>query len=436
MAMDFSSLFSAPNIFQSTLSLEISRFMLPQSAHTMDIERPAFNPKINYQTLSTELEATIKRNLDSLKDISMLSNIHESLTQNQKKSIIETIDQVPITGRFSNEVACIKRSRRRNDDIIKALDCPFLGCCKVYGSRTALKLHIKRSHKINDPTKKNLKHGLTSILTSTGTKGVDYDRVIVKKFKTEDSDSITVVGRPDSCELLSSPPETNILDTPCEPEKSDTGSGSETFDPKVLVRNHRVKKLDLKSKKAAKELQKKIKKDAAVVSTEVSSGENDARESTPPVSAKKIIVTKARTTTPTKSALRIDGAKQQGTLTEESDSLLPQVTEFRGMQCNNSKFDTLSSKIDQQSLSVNMNVLDNGYGIGGMIQIQNEEYMGQDSDALSSNSFDEYMLNGNGWMETGPIDYHELLSSTNSQCVSEMESCDHCHLPPTKKFIT
>jgi hypothetical protein len=402
----------------------------------MDIERPAFNPAINYQTLSSELEATIKRNLDSLKDISLLSNMYESLTQNQKKSIIDTIDQVPNTERFSNDVACIKRSRRRNDDILKALDCPFLGCCKVYGSRTALKLHIKRSHKINDPTKKNLKHGLTSILTSTSTKGVDYDRVIVKKFKTEDSDFITVVGRPDSCELLSSPLETNILDTSCGPEKSDSGSGSENIDPKVVVRNHMVKKLDLESKKAAKELERKIKKYAAVVSTEISSGENDARESTPPVSANKMIVKKARTTTPTKSALRIDGAKQQGTLTERSDSLLPQATDFRRMQCNSSEFDNLSSKLDQQSVTVNMNVLDNGYEFGGMIQFQNEEYMGQDSDALSSNSFDEYMLNGNGWMETGPIDYHELLSSTNSQCVSELESCNHCHLPTTKKFIT
>jgi hypothetical protein len=436
IATDFSSLFSAPNNSRSIPSIDISQFMLPQSAQTMHIERPAFNPKINYETLSTNFEATIKKNLDSLKDISLLSNMYESLTQNQKKSIIDTIDQVPITGKLSNEVACIKRSRRRNDDILKALDCPFLGCCRVYGSRTALKLHIKRSHKINDPTKKNLKHGLTSILTSTSTKGVDYDRVIVKKFKSEDSDSVLVFERPDSCEVLSSPPETNILDTSCGLEKSEAGSGSENIDPKVLVRNHMLRRKDSESKKAATNLRKKIKKYAAVVSTEVSGGENHAQLCTPPVSAKKIIVTKARTTTPSKSALRIDGAKKQGALTEISESLLPQVTEFCRIQCNNSGFDTLSSKLDQQSVSVNMNVLDNGYEFGGMIQFQNEQYMGQDSDALSSNSFDEYMLNDNGWMETGPIDYHELLSSTNSQCVSEMESCERCQLPQTKKFIT
>jgi hypothetical protein len=436
MVKDFSSLFSAPNNSRSYPSIDIAQFMLPQSAQTMAIERPAFNPKINYQTLSTNFEATIKKNLDSLKDISLLSNMYESQTQNQKKSIIDTIDQVPITGNFSNEVAGIKRYRRRNDDIFKALDCPFLGCCRVYGSRTALKFHIKRSHKINDPTKKNLKHGLTSILTSTSTKGVDYDRVIVKKFKSEDSDSVIVVERPDSCQLLSSAQETNILDTSCELEKSEAESGSENIDRKVLVRNHMLKRKDSESKKAATNLRKKIKKDAAVVSTEVSSGENDAQKCTPPVSAKKIIVTKARTTTPSKSALRIDGAKQQGALTETSESVLPQATEFRVMQCNDSGFDTLSSKLDQQSVSVNMNVQDNRYEFGGMIRFQNEEYMGQDSDALSSNSFDEYMLNDNGWMETGPIDYHELLSSTNSHCISKMESCERCQLPPTKKFIT
>jgi hypothetical protein len=446
MQKNFSSLFSLPNNSRSTLGLDMSQFMLPQSATLIQPERPDFDPYTDYQSLSAELNAAIQKNLDSLKDISLLSNLYESLTQNQKNQILETVDQVPITGNFSSEVACIKRSRRRNDDILKALDCPFLGCCKVYGSRTALKLHIKRSHKINEATKKNLKHGLTSILTSTSTKGVDYDRVIGKKFKSEDSDSIMLIERPDGpCELLSSPAETNIIEMSCEPEKSVADGGSENIDPKVLVRNRMVKNLGLENKRAAKELQRKIKREAIQISTGVSSNENDAIKSDPlvsaiksdpAVSAKKIIVTKARTTTPKKSAIKIDGAKPQGTLTERSESLYPQVTEFCVRQPHNSEFETLSSRIDQQSVSVNMNVLDNGYEYGGMIQFQNEQYMGQDSDALSSNSFDEYMLNDNGWVETGPIDYYELLSSTNSHCVSEMDSCANCHLAPAKKFVT
>jgi hypothetical protein len=191
-------------------------------------------------------------------------------------------------------------------------------------------------------------------------------------------------------------------------------------------------------------LQREIKKEAFQISTEDTGNENvvvntvpvvSAVESNPPVSSKKMIVTKARTTTPTKSAVKIHGAKPEGTLTEINESLY-QVTEFCLRQCHNIEFETLSSKHDEQSVSVNMNVLDNGYEYGGMIQFQNEQYMGQESDALSSNSFDEYMLNDNGWVESGPIDYYELLSSTNSHGVSEMESCDHCHVAPTKKFIT
>jgi len=60
-------------------------------------------------------------------------------------------------------------------------------CNKCYASRTALKLHIKRCHDLKEPVKKNLKFSLISIVSSTSTKGVDFEKVIKKKVNKENS---------------------------------------------------------------------------------------------------------------------------------------------------------------------------------------------------------------------------------------------------------
>merc|ERR1712048_1420702 len=95
----------------------------------------------------------------------------------------------------------VKRPRTKRVELEHHLTCPYLGCEKYYGTRTALKLHMKRNHKLNDPVKKNLQCGLTTLLTSTQTKGVDFMKVLKKSPSkdTADSDSNEFVGKDCLC---------------------------------------------------------------------------------------------------------------------------------------------------------------------------------------------------------------------------------------------
>ena len=77
------------------------------------------------------------------------------------------------------------RKRRSDLELVKDLVCPFESCNKKYCSRTALKLHIKRRHKLNDPIKKNYPCSLLSIITTTMTKGVRIHKVVKRKRKLE-----------------------------------------------------------------------------------------------------------------------------------------------------------------------------------------------------------------------------------------------------------
>ena len=192
-----SHLFSKSPI--QTQNINIFPLLTSQSTENPPQTTQKFNPNLNYQKQCSNLELTIQQNLNFLKDISLVSNLYETLNPFEKKSIPEIFFPNLINKNPDFELPNIKRSRRKNNDILKQLECPFLNCVKNYGSRTALKLHIKRNHKINDQTKNNLKKSLTSIVTSTSTKGVDFDRVISKKFKKNQ------VGNGFGIEILENP---------------------------------------------------------------------------------------------------------------------------------------------------------------------------------------------------------------------------------------
>lgn len=81
------------------------------------------------------------------------------------------------------------RKRRQDFELTKNLNCPFEDCERCYCSRTALKLHIKRRHDINDPVKKGYPCSLLSIITTTMTKGVRMSKVMKSKKKVREEGS-------------------------------------------------------------------------------------------------------------------------------------------------------------------------------------------------------------------------------------------------------
>lgn len=143
----------------------------------------------------------------------------------------------------------VKRARTKRVELEHHLTCPYLGCERFYGTRTALKLHMKRMHKINDPVKKNLQQGLTCLLTSTQTKGVDFMKVLKKSPSKETADS-----------------ETNEISDNCLCHSDNKmSSEEELFDERIVNENlerkkaQRVRSVD-KVKKLTK---KKLNKEAA-----------------------------------------------------------------------------------------------------------------------------------------------------------------------------
>lgn len=140
---------------------------------------PMYREDLNYQQMYTDAQNQIKANLSILKD--------NCFTINMLKTLQST---AMIYAKNMNQFKKRKRVRRTNIDLKKSLECPFLGCDKVYATRTALKCHIRLSHKIDDPPKKNQKQCLLSIITPTSRKGVDEKKVIIKK-KVDDSTTTT-----------------------------------------------------------------------------------------------------------------------------------------------------------------------------------------------------------------------------------------------------
>ena len=248
---NFSALFTLSTNSTSSTKIDISQYIIPESLDSMNIEHPAFNPNMDYKTHCSKMEDTIQKTLDSLKDVCILSNLYSSMDGAQKSKILDSLNTDPVSEALTTDFACIKRARRKNQEISEALDCPFLGCAKTYGSRTALKLHIKRSHEINAPTKKNLKQCLTSIVTSTGTKGVNYEKVVVKKFKVKDSVEIPAEKSfPESCEALSKRPP--VYQTTASQSFKDATEEDSVVDEAILARNANLRQQHLENKKAAK----------------------------------------------------------------------------------------------------------------------------------------------------------------------------------------
>merc|ERR1712048_967664 len=140
----------------------------------------------------------------------------------------------------------VKRPRTKRVELEHHLTCPYLGCEKYYGTRTALKLHMKRNHMINDPVKKNLQCGLTTLITSTQTKGVDFMKVLKKSPSKETADS-----------------ETNEISENCLCHSDNkTSSEEELFDERTVNQNlekkksQRVRPVDKVKKLTKKKLNK------------------------------------------------------------------------------------------------------------------------------------------------------------------------------------
>ena len=131
----------------------------------------------------------------------MYNNLYSGLSF-EERSKIQSIDN---NINYNN----IRRSRAKKHTLDRSMECPFMKCNKCYASRTALKLHIKRCHDLKEPVKKNLKFSLISIVSSTSTKGVDFEKVIKKKVNKENDIQLISTESNSGASSLATKPEIN-----------------------------------------------------------------------------------------------------------------------------------------------------------------------------------------------------------------------------------
>lgn len=226
------------------------------------IVQPKYNPCINYGSYCDSMIRELNNNLESLKLISLYYNLYQGLSIDERQKI-QCIDN---NIKYHN----IRRSRAKKHTLDRSMECPFMKCCKCYASRTALKLHIKRCHDLKEPVKKNLKFSLISIVSSTSTKGVNFDKVIKKKISKEDNvinleHSVNKNNGEDSNLCTETCTKNIVLDdgslgkrksVNCEIIDNLSQNDSDILDPKIIEKNNKIKYLNCAKKNSSK---KKVK---------------------------------------------------------------------------------------------------------------------------------------------------------------------------------
>jgi hypothetical protein len=121
----------------------------PSIPQHQQMTTPVYRQYQNYSTLCFQLEDTLAKYLDSLKDVSLEINWLQDYIDLQDTKLEDTKTSVEF--QLSND----RRRRRAPTELARDHTCPFLNCSKIYASRNALKLHIKRNHNLEDSLKTN-----------------------------------------------------------------------------------------------------------------------------------------------------------------------------------------------------------------------------------------------------------------------------------------
>jgi hypothetical protein len=121
----------------------------PSIPHHQQMITPVYRQNQNYSAYCSQLEDTLAKYLDSLKDISLEINWLQDSIDLQDSKLEDT--KISVEFQLSND----RRRRRAPTELARDHACPFLNCSKIYASRNALKLHIKRNHHFEDPLKIN-----------------------------------------------------------------------------------------------------------------------------------------------------------------------------------------------------------------------------------------------------------------------------------------
>jgi hypothetical protein len=121
----------------------------PSIPQHQQMTTPVYRQNQNYSTLCSQLEDTLAKYLDSLKDASLEINWLQDYIDLHDTKLEDTKTSVEF--QLSND----RRRRRAPTELARDHACPFLNCSKIYASRNALKLHIKRNHNLEEPLKTN-----------------------------------------------------------------------------------------------------------------------------------------------------------------------------------------------------------------------------------------------------------------------------------------
>lgn len=133
-----------------------------------DFSVPSYKQDVNYAQLCKELESSMSKHLDELKNHCFETNwMQESIEYHSGSSTELNSEMKP-------------RRRRSDQELKKEESCPYRNCEKCYSTKASLKLHIKRRHKSTDELKLVLTKPFP--VTSKFKKGVNLDRVFKKAY--------------------------------------------------------------------------------------------------------------------------------------------------------------------------------------------------------------------------------------------------------------
>ena len=134
-------IFGKPNIGNNLLST-------PSNSRSQQLKTPGFRQNQNYSVLCDHLEKFLAQSLDSIKETSLEINWLQESVDLQDCGLEEA--------KISVNLALGERRRRRAPtELTRDNACPFVNCSKIYASKNALKLHIRRNHSLADTLKSN-----------------------------------------------------------------------------------------------------------------------------------------------------------------------------------------------------------------------------------------------------------------------------------------
>jgi len=145
---------------------------------------PIFDSSVDYSKKSKEIWSQLNSNLESLKEKCAEKNLLESMSQSVNTTELQGCENNdPNNCENSDTLIKIRRKRRSDEELNRDECCPFVGCDKVYSSKSSLKLHMKRNHTNLDLIKEDFDKPLPII--SQFKKGVDINRVFKPEYIPE-----------------------------------------------------------------------------------------------------------------------------------------------------------------------------------------------------------------------------------------------------------